>query len=231
MKTMKQYYIAVLRRPGAVNWGWDQRVSLYRLAVCWLVVCASFLQCLATARAAEFLPVGEPDSQPIQLQKPTDRFQGRQMERYKAFVRQADLPLITVTTNVLIEVGGVVKTDVARLAQLSIQEKEALAGQFSIPVGVIERLVERVASNSPPAADQLAQELRAAVIDYKFLEIEWDRFHPPAEGQQTKSNAVAALQSGDLAKAWELYDGLARPGAPAITRPAPPTNLKVVPEP
>jgi hypothetical protein len=150
------------------------------------------------------------------------------MKRYQAFVRQAGLPLITVTTNVLIEVGGVVKIDVTALAQISVQEKEALAGQFSVPVGVIDTLVERLASNSPPAADQLVQELRTAVIDYKFLQIEWDRYHPPTESQQTKSNALAALQAGDLAQAWELYDGLARPGAPVITRPAPPTNLRVV---
>lgn len=150
------------------------------------------------------------------------------MQRYKAFVRQADLPLIQITTNDLIEVGGVVEMDVTRLAQLSFQEKEALARQFSVPVGVIDNLVERVASNSSPAAGQFVQELRTAVIDYKFLQIEWDRFHPPTEGQQTKSNALAALQAGDLAKAWELYDGLARPGAPAIARPAPPTNLRVV---
>ena len=101
------------------------------------------------------------------------------MERYKAFARQAELPPITVATNVLIEVGGVVKMDVTRLAQISAREKEALAGQFSVPVGVIDKLVQRVASNSPPAADQLAQELRTAVIDYRFLQIEWDRYHPP----------------------------------------------------
>ena len=231
MKKMNQNRIAVLRRPGAANSARNQDVTLCRLAVYRLVVCAALLQSLTLGRAADVPPAGKPVSPPTQAQKPADPIQGRQMERYKAFVRQAALPLITVTTNVLIEVGGVVKIDVARLAQLSTQEKEALTGQFSVPVGVIDKLVERVASNSPPAADQLAQELRTAVIDYKFLQIEWDRYHPPTEGQQTRSNALAALQAGDLANAWELYDGLARPGAPAITRPALPTNLRVVSEP
>jgi hypothetical protein len=182
---------------------------------------------LASSQAADVPPAGVPDSQPAPSQKQADPVQGRQMQRYKAFVRQASLPPIR-TTNVLIEVSSPVEIDVTRLAQISVQEKEALAGQFSVPVGVIKTLVERIASNSPPTADQFVQELRTTVIDYKFLQIEWDRFHPPAEGQQTKSNALAALQAGDLAQAWDLYDGLARPGAPAITRPVPPTNLRVV---
>ena len=186
------------------------------------------MQCLTPARAGDVLPVGEPDRQPTQDQKPTYVPQGCQMNRYKAFARQTELPAITVATNVLIEVGGVASIDVARLAQLSTREKEALAAQFSVPVGVIDKLVQRLAGNPGPAADQIAQQLRTAVIDYKFLQIEWDRYHPPIEGQQTKSNALVALQGGDLAKAWELYDGLGRPEPPAAARPAPPTNLRVV---
>jgi hypothetical protein len=185
------------------------------------------MQCLVSGRAADVIPAGAPDAQAAPAQRQAEPVQGRQMGRYKAFVRQAVLPLISITTNGLIEVGGAAKIDVNGLAQLSVPEKEALAGQFSVPPGVIDTLLESVASNPSPAADQVVQELRTAVIDYKFLEIEWERFHPPTEGQQTKSDALAALRAGDIAKAWELYDGLARPGAPAISRPAPPSNLRV----
>jgi hypothetical protein len=228
MKTMKENTMVFLAWPGAANSARDRKISLSRLAVRRLAVFAALLQCLGAAQAGDVSPAGETDSQPTRAQNPASPVPGRQMERYKAFARQADLPLITVTTNNLIEVGGVVKTDVARLAQLSIQEKAALAEQFSVPVGVIDKLVERVVSNAPPAADEFAQELRTAVIDYRFLQIEWDRYHPPTEGRQTKAAALGALQVGDLSKAWALYDGLARPEAPAIGRPAPPTNLRVV---
>jgi hypothetical protein len=145
------------------------------------------------------------------------------MERYKAFARQTELPLISVTSNTLIEVGGTVKTEVARMAQLSIRKKEALAGQFGVPVGVIEKLAPCVTNSSSPGADQLVQELRTAVIDYRFLQIEWDRYHAPVEGQQAKSNALAALQAGDLDRAWELYD--------ALRKPLPPANLRIVAQP
>ena len=231
MKMPNQSQIAVPMRPEAVDRVMSRCGALSLLAVRGLAVCSLLSYCPTPAQAADVLPAKESASQPAQAANPAGKPQGHQMRRYQAFARQAELPLITVTNRTMIEVGGVVKIDVARLAQLSTQEKEALTGQFSVPVGIIDKLVERVASNSPPAADQLAQELRTAVIDYKFLQIEWDRYHPPTEGQQTRSNALAALQAGDLANAWELYDGLARPGAPAITRPALPTNLRVVSEP
>jgi hypothetical protein len=122
----------------------------------------------------------------------------------------------------------VVKTDATRLAQLSVREKEALAGQFGVPVAVIDKLVQRVASSSPLAAEQFAQELRTTVVDYRFLQIEWKRYHPPAEGQKTKAAGLEALQAGDISKAWELYDGLRKPQAPAIGAPVPPVNLRIV---
>ncbi len=189
------------------------------------------MQCLTVVQADDALPLRVPDSQPTQVQKPAYIPKGRQMKRYEVFARQAELPSITATNNTLLQVGGVVNTDTTRLAQLAPREKEALAGQFGVPVGVIDRLMQRLAGSSPPAADQLAQEIRTAVIDYKFLQIEWDRYHPAAEGQKTKAAALDALQTGDITKAWELYDGLRRPLAPAIAAPAPPSNLRVIAQP
>jgi hypothetical protein len=181
------------------------------------------MQCLTSVRADDALPLRGPDTQPTQVQKPLYVSQGRQMKRYEAFARQAELPPITVTNNALLQVGGVVNTDATRLSHLSPQEKEALAGQFKVPVGVIDKLAQRFASSSLSAANQLAQEIRTAVIDYRFLKIEWEGYHPPAEGQKTKSAALEALQAGDISKAWELYDGLARP--------QPPADLRVVAQP
>jgi hypothetical protein len=120
------------------------------------------------------------------------------MKRYEAFARQAELPPIRVTNNTVLQIGGAVSTDATRLAQLSTNEMEALAGQFKVPVGVVSRLAQQLARSSPPAAEQLAREIRTAVIDYRFLQIEWERYHPPAEGQKTKAAALEALQAGDL---------------------------------
>jgi len=145
------------------------------------------------------------------------------MERYKAFVRQAETPAIQVAGKTTLEVGGTVKTDLNRLARLSDPDQETLAGQFGVPAGVIAKVAEHAAENPPGDAAQAAQRLRTAVIDYRFLRGEWERYNPPTEGQKVKADALEALQAGDISRAWELYDGL--------QRPAPPGSLRIVAQP
>jgi hypothetical protein len=193
-----------------------------------LAVWTAIVHCLASAQAAEVVTSRQHDRQASPVQEAPCPPRGRQMERYKAFARQTELPPITVTSNTLIEVGVAVKLDISRLGRLTAKEQDALAGQFGVPVGVIEKLVQQVAIGSTPDADRLIQELRRAVIDYRFLRGEWERYNPPAEGQKTKRDATAALQAGDINKTWELYDGLRKPQPPAIGAPAPPSNLRVV---
>ena len=228
MMTMKQPHMTLLIRPGASDLARKAIVALSRSTFGRVAVCALVMQCPASVQAEDAPPTKQPDAQSTLVQKPADVIQGRQMARYKAFARQAELPWITATNNTMLEVGGMVKTDTTRLAKLSAREREALAGQFGVPVAVIDKLVQRAASNSTPTADQFAQELRTAVVDYKFLQIEWQRYHPPAEGQKTKAAGLEALQAGDISKAWELYDGLRKPQAPAISAPPPPANLRIV---
>jgi hypothetical protein len=219
-ETMTHTHNAVLKRPEAANLARSGSRTRYKTRVLPLAICAALVQCLASVQADDALPLRGTDAQ---VQKPAYVPQGRQMKRYEAFARQAELPSMTTTNNTVLQVGGVVNTDTTRLAQLSTHEKEALAGQFKVPVGVIDRLAQQLARSSPPAAGQLAQEIRTAVIDYRFLQIEWAGYHPPAEGQETKTAALEALQAGDISKAWELYD--------ALGRPPPPTMLRVVDQP
>ena len=215
---MKQSRIISLMRPGFIGVAVNRRANVCLLALRSMAVCALVMQCLNPVRAADALLVKESGTQTTPAQKPVYTPQGRQMERYKAFARQAEMPAITVTNKATLEVGGTVKADLSRLAQLSTQEKEALAGQFGVLAGVIGKLAERAASNPPPIAELLAQDLRTAVVDYRFLQGEWKRYNPPAEGQKIKADALQALQAGDLSKAWELYDGLQRATPPGKVR-------------
>jgi len=150
------------------------------------------------------------------------------MLRYQAFARNAELPQITVRDETTIEVGGKLQVDTSRLAQLSVREVESVAGQFRVPAALITNLVQRIATTPPLDAAKFARELRTAVIDYRFLQDEWGRYHPGVEGQPTRAAALDALQAGDIPKAWALYDGLSRPQPPAPARPAPPGNLRIV---
>ena len=220
---MKQSRIISLMRPGFTGMAVHHRAKVCLLAIRSMAVCALVTQCLNPVRAADALPVKESGTQTTPAQKPVYTPQGRQMERYKAFARQAEMPAITVTNKATLEVGGTIKADLNRLAQLSTQEKEALAGQFGVPAGVIGKVAERMATNAPPDAARFAQDLRTAVVDYRFLQGEWKRYNPPAEGQKVKADALQALKVGDINRAWELYDGL--------QRPAPPGNLRILGQP
>ncbi len=220
MKMMRQNDTAVLKGPGTVGLTKAQPISRCRRIIRQLALCAAFMHCLASTQGADNLAGSKPDGQPAQARTPGYTPQACQMQRYKAFARQAELPPVAVTNGNLVTVGGVVKLDVTQLPRLTRQEQEALAARFSVPTAVITNVVQHTAGSSSPDAAQLAQDLRTAVIDYRFLQIEWDRYHPPTAGQPTKAAALAALQAGDISKAWELYDGL--------QRPAPPANLRVV---
>jgi len=220
---MMQIQKASPMRPGTTGVAVNHTVNVCLLAVRGVAACAIVAQCLNPAWAADSVPAKDPGSQTTPAQPPAYMPQGRQMERYKAFARQAEMPVITVTDKTTLEVGGMVKTDLNRLARLSSQDKETVAGQFGVPAGVIGKAAELAVNNPPHDAAQLAQEIRTAVIDYRFLHGEWERYNPPPEGRKIKADALEALQAGDISKAWELYDGL--------QRPTPPGNLRIVAQP
>jgi hypothetical protein len=228
MKMLKQHQAARRMRPGLARRAVIPGANLCLWAGRGVTACALVTLCLSPAWAADVLPVKEPGPQATLAGTPAYTPQGRQMERYKDFARQAELPAITVTNKTTLEIGGAVRLDLNRLAQLSAQEQATLAERFGVPAGVISKLTERAASQPPPNAAQLAQELRTAVIDYRFLQGEWKRYHPSAEGQKLKAEALVSLQTGDIAKAWQLYDGLQSPQAPSLARPQPPSDLRLV---
>jgi len=232
---MKQHNMFILIRPGTTGIPGRQWHRLFRSVGRPLAICSALMQCLSSVQAGDALPIREPDPQTGQVQKTACNPQGRQMERYKMFARQAD---ISITNHSVLVVGGVMNMEAARLAhQLSRQEKEALAGQFRVPVAVIDQLVQRLSPGSPPAPEQFARDIRTAVIDYRFLRREWERYLPLAQDQKAeaktaaKTAALAALESGDIAKAWDLYDELKKPQPGSSAAPAPPANLRVIAKP
>jgi len=221
------------QRTVGLQWGCARLELNHRRNPC-LATIRNLMACAIVAHGqapaqAEDTPATKDASRPAAAApQPPYAPQGYQMERYKAFARQAELPVITATNQTTLEFGGGLEIDITRLAQLPIAQEQATANRFGVPTGVIDNLVQRLAKAPQPTTDQFARELRTAVVDYRFLQREWERYQPPAPGQATKTNALAALQRGELGKAWELYDGLRKPQAPAISSPAPPTNLRVV---
>ena len=144
--------------------------------------------------------------------------EGRRQPSYQVFASGCTAPAITVVNGTTLEVGGKQKLDVSRLDQLTTPEKETLAGQLAVPVVVIDGLLRDCTNQAPADATGLAGKLRVTAIDYKYLLERWTQYHPPTGGEKVKTDALRALQSGDLEKAWAMYVTLPRPEPPGGVR-------------
>ncbi len=144
-------------------------------------------------------------------------------DRYLAFSNSIVLPAIAAVDNTAIRLGQWGPMQVGRQPGKPTLDRKLTAMQLGVPVGVVDRLLERFAQNPQIQVADLARELRAATIDFRFLLAEMTAYNPPAEGQQPKTDGLQALLRGDLQKAWDSYLSLPWPAAPA-----PPKNLRVV---
>ena len=124
------------------------------------------------------------------------------------------MPSITVVDQVTLEVGGRMKIDTSRLDQLSTSQKEALAGRYAVPAGVVDKFLERFAQEGSSDAPRVAAKFRITVIDYKYLLEFWTKYPSAAGNENIKADALQALQVGDLNKAWKMFLDLPRLGAP-----------------
>jgi hypothetical protein len=144
--------------------------------------------------------------------------QGRKQPRYQVFAAHCVLPVITVVDGTTLAVAGPSEIIVGRLDRLTLQEKEALADRFEVPVRVMEDLVAsfpvRVAADVAEVSDRLCR----AVVDYKYLLERWTDYRPGPAGAAVKAEALLALEAGDTEKAWTLYAALPRPAAPGALR-------------
>ena len=145
--------------------------------------------------------------------------EGRRQPSYQVFAYRCTLPAITVVNETTLEIGGKQKIDVSRLDQWDRAEKETLAGQFDVPVSVVDNLQKSCSKLAPADAAEVAGKLRVVVIDYKYLLERWTRYHPPTGQEKVRTDALLALQGGNVDKAWEMFA--------ALPRPSPPTGFRV----
>jgi hypothetical protein len=148
--------------------------------------------------------------------------QGRWHPSYQFFARHLALPVITVTNMTTLEIDGKVEIDASRLDQLTQTQKETLSRQFDVPVGIINNLLVGRTNQPPMDATQVAGQLCVTVTDYKYLLERWRRYLPPNGNEKVKADALLALETGDLDKAWRMFMDLPRPKPPASVRIAGP---------
>jgi hypothetical protein len=195
-------------KPGRSRWS----LILIRLAV--LVILTQGMILGSDGQTLQAPDQGSPSAKAQPSSPALLAAEGRRQPSYQVFACGCSAPAITVVNGTTLEIGGKQEIDVSRLDQLTTPEKETLAGRLDVPVVVIDGLL-RGCTNQPPAdATGLAGKLRVTAIDYKYLLEQWTQYHPPTGGEKVKTDALQALQGGDLEKAWAMYVTLPRPEPP-----------------
>ncbi len=182
------------------------------------------LVCMGASRrslAADALPVPQgpipTNSAAVKSHTP----KGHSMLRYQAFAKQTALPTIAVAHPAALKVGDTVGIPLTLPIRLAPEQETALVKLLDVPAGVIANCFADLTNQPSQEPQELAQKLRVAVTDYRFLTAEWTKYQPQGKGQKVKARALELLKAGEIAEAWDLYDRL--------PRPAPPTVLTIVP--
>ena len=133
---------------------------------------------------------------------------------YQVFALRAELPAISALDERTIVVSGKERSSFKLDEELRAKEMKAMAEQFRVPATVISAFLKGVGKREHIGAERVAQELRITVIDYRYLNEQWNRYHPPPAQESIKAAALHALEAGDIEKAWEMFVALPRPKAP-----------------
>ena len=190
------------------------RWSLIRISVAALVILTQGMMFGSDGQTLQPPENGSPSAKAEPASPALLAAEGRRQPSYQVFASGYTAPAITVVNGTTLEVGGKQKIDVSRLDQLTTPEKQTLAGQLDVPVVVIDCLLRGCTHQTPADATGLAGKLRVTAIDYKYLLEKWTQYHPPTGGEKVKTDALLALQYGDLEKAWAIYVTLPRPDPP-----------------
>ncbi len=150
-----------------------------------------------------------------QVESSTSR--GRQLASYRVFATHCTLPTIT-TNGGEVQIAGKYLVSTSPTATLPTERLQELAKLFDLPIPVLTGFLKSWRAKPALTARVMAVELQSSIIDYKYLLSRWTAMHPTAEKEHLKDTALAALNSGDLNQAWELYLSPERPAAPTNFR-------------
>jgi len=135
---------------------------------------------------------------------------------YSLIAAQLSLPNIAAAAERVLEIDGTARLDFA--AANESPAASALAAQMRIPLSAMKGLIRQLANETELTGPQLAASFRTELVDYKFLEERWNQFHPAGTALQVKQAALAALEAGDLERAWTLFEDLPKPRPPRQLR-------------
>jgi hypothetical protein len=115
------------------------------------------------------------------------------------------LPAMTNSDSTTLDIGGKIRIDTTHLLQVTTDQKQKMADTVGVPQAVINKLWDRFTNQPQPGPQQLARQLQLSGAGYKTVLKKWDAYNPLDASAQDKSNALKALEAGDVDTAWALY--------------------------
>jgi hypothetical protein len=138
--------------------------------------------------------------------------------RYLWFSNHTSLTIQVFANDAIIHVGKSRTIKLKQLSAFSSSDAKAVAGELGVPVGLVNRVLRFCTEHPDAGAEEVAQQLRASVIDFRFLLAELSAYRPPALGEGAYQAALMDLLHGDVARVWSYYRELPWPQAPTSLR-------------
>jgi hypothetical protein len=185
---------------------------------CLLVAIAGFLVLAglcSPSQAADVLPAQPPTDFAA---AETRLAAARATPAYKLIVDQTRLPSVTVADSATLEVRDEIRVSLTPPVRLTAEQQAALTNLLQVPIAVITNCLASLTNQPGAESQELAQKLRTAVLDYKFLASEWTK---QPEGV-TKVEALKSLEAGEIGEAWRHFNAQTN----TSSRPAPPSPPK-----
>ena len=142
-RAMKDKRVAPVEGPAGASRQRPPRPTPSRLAPVRIILAAIAILTQGTITGSEGqTPVPPGDASQAAQTQPSSASplaaQARKHPSYQVFAYRFIAPAIAVTNGTTLEVGGQQKINVSRLDQLTRQERETLAGELDVPVGVVD---------------------------------------------------------------------------------------------
>ncbi len=203
----------------------DLGLAVAPLALLTRLICLLFAGSLVSTADARDVSPPAPSPRPNAKAPPAAGAQAHvpwPRNRYLCFSNMASVVAIRVSASEqVVRVGASATVPLNAISALTDAQAKPAAGELGVPTGLIVRTAQLVSQDPSASAEQFAQQLETAVIDFRFLLAELSCYHPPPDEEPARKTALLDLVEGDLPRVWEYYRALRWPHAPSQLVKAP----------
>jgi hypothetical protein len=143
--------------------------------------------------------------------------EGHRRPDFQVFALHVSLPAITATNSHCLIVGGTLGLELPQSPSRAAQVV-AVSRKLGVSVTLLDACLRKFEASAPAGLHESVDALRASLVDYRYLRQKWTQYHPPPGKESAKTLALSLLETGELEKAWALFNALPRPSPPAGLR-------------